>query len=46
MEKLMVFLPLFSTRDGRKIYKKNTTLQRTLVFQFQLQNILHQKRSV
>ena len=46
MEKLMVFLPLFSTRDGREIYKKNTTLQRTRVFQFQLQNILHQKRSV
>jgi len=44
--KIMVFLPLFSTQDGRKIYKKNTTLQRTPAFQFQLQNILHQKRSV
>jgi len=44
--KIVVFLPLFSIRDGREIYKKNTTLQRTPVFQFQLQNILHQKRSV
>ena len=46
MEKLMVFLPLFSTRDGREIYKKNITLQKILGCQFQLRNILHPKRSI
>jgi len=42
----MVFLPLFSTQDGREIYKKNITLQKILDCQFQLQNILHPKRSI
>ena len=46
MEKLRVFLPLFSTQDGREIYKKNITLQKILDCQFQLQNILRPKRSI
>ena len=39
-------LPLFSTRVGREIYKKNITLQKILGCQFQLQNILRPKRSI
>ena len=46
MEKSRIFLPLFSILVGRKIYKKNITLLRIPDCRFQLQNILHLKRSV